>query len=307
MPRYTMPDGEQLFVREIGQGEPVLVLSGLGMQSWQWIPFLFPNFKKYKFIIPDWRGFGGSRRCKIPENMDAIHSHWNDVESLIDQLELNDFILIGYSMGATTSMHGMQYSNLKDKLKAYLHIDQTPKIATDDTWDYGLFGSKYERFRGLLNKLSTFLHQYSDYNLVEDLPEDSREKLVNLWLDFIRLQGSNKITPILFKLALKQPKLQKHILPIYRLDYLTWYIDNYLNHNEDYRQAISELECATTFFIGKQSSLYPSKGQKKIAKSLKNAETIIFKRSGHTPLLTEPVKFSREIQHFLEKTTLFAI
>jgi len=45
-----MPDGENLFVREIGQGEPVLVLSGLGMHSWQWLPFLLPNIKKYKFF-----------------------------------------------------------------------------------------------------------------------------------------------------------------------------------------------------------------------------------------------------------------
>ena len=35
MPDYRMPDGEQLYVREYGQGQPVLVLSGLGMQSWQ--------------------------------------------------------------------------------------------------------------------------------------------------------------------------------------------------------------------------------------------------------------------------------
>ena len=35
MPHYRMPDNEQLFVREFGQGQPVLVLSGLGMQSWQ--------------------------------------------------------------------------------------------------------------------------------------------------------------------------------------------------------------------------------------------------------------------------------
>ena len=29
MPFYRMPDSEQLFVREYGQGQPVLVLSGL--------------------------------------------------------------------------------------------------------------------------------------------------------------------------------------------------------------------------------------------------------------------------------------
>ena len=46
MPFYTMPDQEKLFVRRVGEGEPVLVLSGLGMQSWQWLPFLFASSKK---------------------------------------------------------------------------------------------------------------------------------------------------------------------------------------------------------------------------------------------------------------------
>lgn len=61
MPYYTMPDRENLFVRRVGRGEPVLVLSGLGMQSWQWLPFIYANRKDYEFIIPDWRGFGGSK------------------------------------------------------------------------------------------------------------------------------------------------------------------------------------------------------------------------------------------------------
>ncbi|MBC6819875.1 alpha/beta hydrolase, partial [Acinetobacter baumannii] len=43
MPYYTMPDQESLFVRRVGRGEPVLVLSGLGMQSWQWLPFIYAN------------------------------------------------------------------------------------------------------------------------------------------------------------------------------------------------------------------------------------------------------------------------
>ena len=58
MPFYRMPDGEQLFVREYGQGQPVLVLSGLGMLSWQWKAFLYPHQKNFCFIIPEWRGFG---------------------------------------------------------------------------------------------------------------------------------------------------------------------------------------------------------------------------------------------------------
>lgn len=47
---------------------------------------------------------------------------------------------MGYSMGATTAMHGMKHAHLAQQLKAYLHIDQTPKISVDATWQYGLFG-----------------------------------------------------------------------------------------------------------------------------------------------------------------------
>jgi len=36
-----------------------------------------------------------------------------------------------------------------------------------------------------------------------------------------------------------------------------------------------------------------------IAESLSNATAIYFERSGHTPLITEPRKFSQEIGHFL--------
>lgn len=306
MPFYRMPDQEKLFVRRVGEGEPVLVLSGLGMQSWQWLPFLFANRKQYEFIIPDWRGFGGSKNCAIPD-LDAISSHWNDIDSLIQQLKLDQFILMGYSMGATTAMHGMKHGKLAEKLKAYLHIDQTPKISVDDSWQYGLFGQKQSRFKNLLLDIQTLLLENKFAAKLEDLPNDTRYKLVSLWSDFIEFQGSNNFSPKVVRLALNRPVLQKYLLPIQRLDYLLWYVENYLNHDEDYRQALSQLNCPTTFFIGRASSLYPEAGQTLIALSLTNAKAIYFERSGHTPLITEPRKFSKQIGHFLAEQTTQAV
>ncbi len=67
MPHYLMPDGEKLYVREFGQGTPVLVLSGLGMQIYgNGCLFYINTVKSIRFYIPDWRGFGGSAQCKIP-------------------------------------------------------------------------------------------------------------------------------------------------------------------------------------------------------------------------------------------------
>ena len=271
------------------------------MQSWLWLPFLFASRKKYEFIIPDWRGFGGSKDCAIPE-MDAISSHWNDVNTLIKQLKLDQFILIGYSMGATTAMHGFKHGGLAQKLKAYLHIDQTPKIPVDDSWQYGLLGQKHPLFKSLLLDIQNVLSANRQATQLEDLAASARDQLVNAWSNFLELQSSNPYSGKLFKAALNRPSLQKYLLPIQRLDYLLWYVENYLNHTEDYREAISRVNCPTTFFIGRGSTLYPETGQTIIAKSLSNAKAVYFERSGHTPLITEPRKFSQEIGSFLRET-----
>ena len=303
MPYYRMPDGEQLSVREFGQGDPVLVLSGLGMHSWQWLPFLYPQAKNNKFIIPDWRGFGGSQHCSIPE-LDAISSQWRDIDSLIEQLQLDQFSVIAYSMGATTAMHGMHYNNLNAKLTRYLHIDQTPKISVDETWQYGLFSLQQPKFKQLLAEISQLLASKPHAVQLSDLDIASRQHLLEIWFGFLQLQASNKVAPLVVKMVLKQPKLQSRVLPMQRLDYLAWYVNNYLHHQEDYRDAIAQLACPSTFFIGEQSRLYPAAGQKIIANSVKNSKQIIFEKSGHTPLISEPIKFGREIAQFLKQGNL---
>ena len=86
---------------------------------------------------------------------------------------------------------------------------------------------------------------------------------MELWLKFIELQASNKISPFLFKLAVKRPVLQRYILPTQRLDYLRWYIDNYLHHQEDYREALSQLSCPTLFLLEHNLRFMPQKDNAK--------------------------------------------
>lgn len=170
----------------------------------------------------------------------------------------------------------------------------------DETWKYGLYGLKQPEFKRLLAQISSFLNDLSDLQTFESLSLEKRQTLLKLWSEFIAFQSSSKITPFLFKIALNKPKLQKYVLPIHRLDYLAWYIDNYLYHNEDYRQEIASLSCPTTFFSGEQSTLYPIEGQILIAQSVENSQQIIFKKSGHTLLMSKPIKFTKEIHQFLK-------
>ncbi len=306
MPFYRMPDGEQLFVREYGQGQPVLVLSGLGMLSWQWKAFLYPHQKNFRFIIPEWRGFGASSRCKIPPDLDAISSHWLDIQSVVQQLNLDKFIVIAYSMGATTTMHGLHYGNFAKHITAYLHIDQTPKIPVDDAWAFGLFGPRHQEFIDILQQLSALLAQYQQVELIRNLDVSVRKHIATLWLNFIQLQNEQKYSLKAFEFILNQPRLQSLLLPSSRVDYMAWYINNYLYHREDYREALAQLSCPVTFFSGVQSKLYPIEGQHLIAQSLPQAKQVLFSKSGHTPLLTEPLKFAKELGVFLKENTQFS-
>lgn len=306
MPFYRMPDGEQLFVREYGQGQPVLVLSGLGMLSWQWKAFLYPHQKNFRFIIPEWRGFGASSRCKIPPDLDAISSHWLDIQSVVQQLNLDKFIVIAYSMGATITMHGLHYGNFAKHITAYLHIDQTPKIPVDDAWAFGLFGPRHQEFIDILQQLSALLAQYQQVELIRNLDVSVRKHIATLWLKFIQLQNEQKYSLKAFEFILNQPRLQSLLLPSSRVDYMAWYINNYLYHREDYREALAQLSCPVTFFSGVQSKLYPIEGQHLIAQSLPQAKQVLFSKSGHTPLLTEPLKFAKELGVFLKENTQFS-
>jgi len=117
----------------------------------------------------------------------------------------------------------------------------------------------------------------------------------------MQLQNDRPASLKVFKFILNRPRLQSLLLPSSRVDYMTWYINNYLYHHEDYREALAKLTCPVTFFSGVQSKLYPVEGQRLIAQSLPQAKHVLFNKSGHTPLLTEPLKFAKELGIFLKE------
>lgn len=301
MPKFIMPDGAALSVRRFGQGQPIMLLSGLGMHSWQWLPIIAPYRKQFEFIIPDWRGFGDSCDCPIPQHLNVIESHWQDLDSLLKQLKLPSLVVIAYSMGASTCMHGLQYGKLEQQLKGYLHIDQSPKIPVDAEWPYGLFGRHQPEFKTMLAQMIVLLEQYSQVAEFKQLPKIARDDLMRHWNQFLQLQSRGHWLPKVFKLACQNTLLQGHLLPTQRLDYLKWYLQNYLDHREDYRQALSQLKCPVSFFMGVHSLLYPIQGQELVANSISHAKRVYFEKSGHALMLMEPAKFSREIGQFLKQ------
>lgn len=299
MTYYTMPDHEKLYVREIGKGKPTLILSGLGMSSWQWLPFILPSIGKRRFIIPDYRGFGGSKQCKIPKHLDAITSHWQDIDALIKQLDLKEIDVVGYSLGATTTMHGIKYGNFAQYIGRYLHIDQTAKIKNDHSWKFGLMGQQQTAFLQLMTQIVELLEPHQQLSSIAKLPNRVHAQLNEIWLDFMSIQNpDSRLTKLLHYLP--SNKWQTQFLPLQSIPYILWYLQTYLTHDEDYRSAIAELKKPAQFIIGKQSALYDVRGQLYVAEQLDEVKIHLFAQSGHVPLMTEPVKFTQVLNRFLK-------
>lgn len=91
-------DDVDIFVREAGTGEPLLLIHGLGMSSELWVHQLPAFAAHYRTIAVDLRGFGQSSRPHAPGayNIDVLAA---DMAALVQRLDLAPCHVLGTSMG----------------------------------------------------------------------------------------------------------------------------------------------------------------------------------------------------------------
>ncbi len=96
MVKYVKVDDIKLCYDIYGDGEPLVLVEGLGYAMWMWfrqIPYLS---KHLKLIVYDNRGVGCSDKPNIPYTMDMFAS---DLRSLLDELGISEANILGVSMG----------------------------------------------------------------------------------------------------------------------------------------------------------------------------------------------------------------
>jgi 3-oxoadipate enol-lactonase len=91
-----MPTAEGLYYEEAGQGEPLLMVQGLGTDHLGWM-LQVPEFsKRFRVITFDNRDVGQSKQADGPYE---IADMARDALALADHLELDTYHLVGMSMG----------------------------------------------------------------------------------------------------------------------------------------------------------------------------------------------------------------
>jgi pimeloyl-ACP methyl ester carboxylesterase len=108
--RWTASDGVELAYHEVGQGRPVVLLHGLFSDAnMNWIKFGHAEriaAAGFRVIMPDLRAHGLSGRPHAaefyPKGILA-----RDLRELVAELELTEFDLGGFSLGARTTVEGV--------------------------------------------------------------------------------------------------------------------------------------------------------------------------------------------------------
>jgi pimeloyl-ACP methyl ester carboxylesterase len=99
---YLASNSVQIFYEEYGAGSPVVLIHGFGVDArLQWgetglIKFLAPHFR---VIALDCRGHGRSERFYDPDAY-AMRNMSGDVLNLLDYLQIDRALLVGFSLGS---------------------------------------------------------------------------------------------------------------------------------------------------------------------------------------------------------------
>ncbi|RED26224.1 pimeloyl-ACP methyl ester carboxylesterase [Flavobacterium cutihirudinis] len=121
----------KLYVRDYGKGKPVILIHGwpLSNEMWEYqTEFLVQN--NYRVIAYDRRGFGKSSQPWDGYDYDTLT---DDLSEIIEQLQLEDVTLVGFSMGGGEVVRYFSRHQGKGVTKAALISSIIPFLAkTED-------------------------------------------------------------------------------------------------------------------------------------------------------------------------------
>lgn len=297
MKYIRMRDGARLHYYDIGRGAPVVLLHGFAMPAFLWLPFIAPLAAtgKYRFILPDLRGFGGSHRLRLSKPC-LLDQHADDLEDLLQGLNLDDILLGGLSMGACTSLQYQRHYGF-DRVRAYLHMDQSPNVRNGADWRHGLLGEQQESQLEHWTSLMLALEPYRELPFTR-IPKNLRSRLWKTLGEFFGFAFHKPLMRSFSGLA-QHELLIRRVAPVANWPIYMDTLRSYLTDDYDWRPTLPKIKIPMTVLIGMRSTMYPPEGQLLIQQLVPQARVVRFDNCGHALPFEAPLKFMWELRRFL--------
>ena len=301
MPFVRVAEGDPLHYLDVGRGPPCVLLHGFGMQAAHYLPFVLPLARRHRFILLDLRGFGGSRLLRL-RNPDLLLSHAQDLHEAIRALGLHRPALGGISMGASTSLEYLRRFGF-DQIRAYVHVDQGPRVLNDATYRYGVFGDKQSTILGAWDELGRELETCGRDTPYARLPKRLRLAIAGKLAQFYSYAFHGRLwrasSAIMKREVVARQVLDPENWPLY-LDAMR----AYQTRDYDFRPVLHRIHVPMHIFVGMESRMYPPEGQVAIREYVPHAQIVRFGGAGHAVPAEAPLHFVQALGAFLRESLL---
>ena len=116
-------NGLQLFYRDTGSGDPLLLLHGFTGSGDDWTHVFAERIEGHRVIAPDLRGHG---RSTNPSGVFKFAEVARDIFALLDRLGIDRVKAIGMSAGANTLLH--RATQQPPRIASMIHVSGTPSF-----------------------------------------------------------------------------------------------------------------------------------------------------------------------------------
>ncbi len=259
----------RLHVTDVGEGLAIVLIHGWPlsdeMYEYQYIDLINSGFRVIGITL---RGFGKSDKPYSAYNYDT---HALDIKRVLDQLDITDATLCGFSMGGAIAVSYVSLYGSMRVIKLVLAGAATPSWTQCEDFPYNIPKSNVDDLIALNNTDRPKL--LSNFAKIFSATETTLNEGIGNWLTAINLSASSYATGRCL-MALR---------------------------DTDLRRNLQKIEIPTLIMHGRKDKVCSYDLAEQTLKLIPNAQLIAFEKSGHSLFLEETKKFNAELIKFALK------
>ncbi len=226
----------------------------------------------FRVIVPDLRGHGDSGTVAPGQGIETLSE---DLVALLQHLELDSVVLVGWSMGAMVGWGIIRQA--RERVAAMVVVDMVPRILSDESWPFGIKQGK-----------DASVFQRAIAQMSDNWPDYTRIFVPRIFA----ANGSDQhdLIDSICRIASRNHAESMAIL---------WRS----MAEQDFRSMVRELDLPVLVIYGRHSQLYRPAAARWLADALPRATLVEFSQSGHAPSVEEPEYFNQVLSDFVRGLT----
>lgn len=259
----------RLHITDVGEGRPIVLIHGWPlsdeMYEYQYNVLIKNNFRAIGITL---RGFGKSDK---PYGLYDYDVHALDIKTVLSKLEVEDAVLVGFSMGGSIAIRFVSMYSGAHVSKLILCGAAAPRWTQCEDFKFNLPQSAVDELIELNDKDRPQL--LANFGKIFAATETTLNEGISSWLYGINISASSYAT-VQCLIALR---------------------------DTDLRSDLAKISIPTLIIHGKKDKICSFDLAEQMKVGIKNSQIVAFEKSGHCMFLEEILKFNSELIKFAEK------